>query len=179
MSFGHSYVNITLQPVTSTQFPSPETGYAIIDSDKTDFMVSSSVGGVEFLGQKLITNERGFAATSSTGIVLANPWSQSNRIAFLVYAESGKQIANIPQTLRSGESKIGFFKDLVMAPGQAHVFVQILSAMPILLGTAECVSGKCENTPIRSYGVFENGPFLGPQGIQQSNTPLSPPGGDR
>lgn len=169
ISFHTAVMTLVLQPLEIRRLRSPETGYALVESDKTDFTAYSIVDNAVFAAQLLNTYSRGFVVTKQTGIAISNPQNISVTLTFWLYTHDGystyKNFALLP-----GNSMIGFFNDIIGVV-DTQLWVKVLASKPIFIGAAEC-SKVCQSIPIRNYGVLELGPV-------QNSVPLSHLGSER
>jgi len=157
VSFHEAVLNYTLRPYEVKKFVSPERGYALVQSDKTDFTAYSIVAGAVFNSQRLNTFDRGFLATPQTGLAISNPWQTPIKISLVSENVNGKELY-FTREIGSGETFDGFIGDMLIVPSDS-VWITVLSEMPVFLGIADCDSQTCRNMQVKSYGVVEIGVF--------------------
>ena len=135
--------------------PTSETGYALVESDKTNVRAYATVQGTTIPAMYLNTYSRSLRVTPKTGIAIANPWNVLVTITFEQHVSgsvSRKSIQIMP-----GAYIAGFYRDIV-APVDKQSLVFILSSMPVGVGAAECIKDICESAVVGSMGVREIGP---------------------
>ena len=133
-----------------------DTGYALVESDKTNIRAFSTLLGTTVPAMHLNTYVRSLPVTPRTGIAIANPWNTTVTVTLEMYTSGAPRRKNIQ--ISPGSHIAGFYRDIIM-PVDKPALVYVLSTLPVGVGSAECVQDICESVPIGSMGVREIGPI--------------------
>lgn len=134
---------------------SPESGYALVESDKTKIRTYAVINGTTIPGMALNTYTRSIAATDRTGIAIANPWDKTVTVTFEIH--SADAITRRVFNMKPGSQLLGFLSDLQIHLADSNSLIFILSSMPVGVGAADC-QVTCMTIPVGSMGVKEIGP---------------------
>ena len=153
-----TYSSIRDYPIAANSvltIPASETGYALVESDRTNVRAYAVIQGTTIPAMYLNTYSRSIRVTPKTGIAIANPWNVLVTITFEQHVNgnvSRKSIQIMP-----GSHIVGFYRDIA-GPVDKQSLVFILSSMPVGVGAAECIKDTCESVVVGSMGVREVGP---------------------
>ena len=113
VTFTSIVMNFRLLPMEHRQIRSPERGFVLIRSEKTDFLAWSVVQGAVFQAVLLNTFSHGFIADRHTGIVISNPWDTAVNVTLEFFREDGSHYRYNLFVVEPGSAVARFLREMV------------------------------------------------------------------